>query len=75
MITAIGEWLATSDTPKLAIYFEPGALMPPEAAQWMQANYANIEIRYGGAGIHYVQEDQPVAIGRHVADWLRGLDE
>lgn len=74
MIAAIGTWLQSSDLPKLLIYFEPGALIPPETAAWMQANYRNLQIRYGGAGLHYVQEDQPVAIGRHVSDWLADLD-
>lgn len=70
-----GAWLMSSQTPKLLIYFDPGAIVPPEAAHWMQANYRNIEIRYGGAARHFAQEDQPDAIGRHVADWLRSLDQ
>ncbi|MEO1190968.1 MAG: haloalkane dehalogenase [Pseudomonadota bacterium] len=74
VVTAIGSWLKESDLPKLVIYFEPGALLTPEAAKWMQQTYRNLEVRYGGAGIHYVQEDQPVAIGRHVSDWLAGLN-
>lgn len=70
---AMNTWLTTSETPKLCIYFEPGVLLPPEAAHWMQANFANLEIRYGGQALHYVQEDQPTAIGRLTADWLRTL--
>lgn len=71
---AINAWLGSSDTPKLLIYFEQGALIPPQAAQWMQANFANLDIRYGGLGVHFVQEDQPTAIGRLTADWLRTLN-
>lgn len=71
---AINAWLASSETPKLLIYFEPGVLVPPEAAKWMQANYANLDIRYGGHALHFVQEDQPTAIGRLTADWLRSLN-
>jgi haloalkane dehalogenase len=71
---AINAWLGTSETPKLLIYFDPGVLIPPEAAAWMQANYANLDIRYGGAGLHFVQEDQPIAIGRLTADWLTSLE-
>jgi len=74
VVQEIGEWLMSSETPKLIIYFDPGAIVPPEAAHWMQANYSNIEIRYGGEARHFAQEDQPDAIGRHVADWLRSLD-
>jgi len=71
VVQEIGEWLMRSETPKLLIYFDPGAIVPPEAARWIQANYSNIEIRYGGEARHFAQEDQPDAIGRHVADWLR----
>jgi haloalkane dehalogenase len=75
VIEAVGRWMATSDTPKLLVYFSPGAVVKPDSARWMQQNYSNIEIRYGGAALHFAQEDQPEAIGRHVADWLRGLPE
>ncbi|MEM6387699.1 MAG: haloalkane dehalogenase [Pseudomonadota bacterium] len=71
---AINGWLSTSQTPKLLIYFDPGVLVPPEAAQWMQANYADLDIRYGGHALHFVQEDQPTAIGRLTSDWLRSLN-
>ncbi|MEO0750181.1 MAG: haloalkane dehalogenase [Pseudomonadota bacterium] len=67
------EWLTTSQTPKLLIYFDPGVLIPPDVARWIAANFANTDIRFGGAGLHFVQEDQPVAIGRISSDWLVGL--
>ncbi|WP_299616007.1 haloalkane dehalogenase [uncultured Tateyamaria sp.] len=70
---ANNEWLMSSDTPKLLIYFEPGVLLPPEAAHWIGAHFRNTDIRFGGAGLHFVQEDQPVAIGRITADWLTSL--
>jgi len=66
-------WLTTSQTPKLLIYFDPGVLIPPHVAHWIEANFSNTDIRYGGAGLHFVQEDQPVAIGRISADWLNAL--
>ncbi|XOV83323.1 MAG: haloalkane dehalogenase [bacterium] len=71
---AVNAWLRSSDVPKLLIYFEPGVLVTPDAAQWMRANYANLDIRYGGRGMHFVQEDQPTAIGRLTSDWLHTLD-
>lgn len=66
-------WLTTSETPKLLIYFDPGVLIPPHVAHWIEANFSNTDIRYGGVGLHFVQEDQPVAIGRISADWLNAL--
>jgi len=71
VVEAIGQWLATSDQPKLVLYASPGALTPPEAAAWMAENFNNTQTRFIGNGLHYIQEDQPEAIGRNLADWLR----
>jgi len=72
-VEEVGAWLRASETPKLLLYASPGALVPPEAAAWMAANYRNIQTRFVGYGVHYLQEDEPEAIGRNVADWMRGL--
>ena len=70
-VNAVGNWLKTSAMPKLLQYASPGAIVPPEAAQWMAANYANIETQFVGYGAHYIQEDNPEAIGRGIVDWYR----
>ena len=31
----------------------------------------NIETAFVGVGLHFVQEDQPAAVGRAIADWYR----
>ena len=71
VVEAIGQWLSTSDQPKLVLYAAPGALTPPEAAAWMAANFPNTESRFVGFGVHYLQEDEPESIGRNIADWYR----
>ena len=71
VIEAIGGWLMTAEQPKLLLYASPGALTPPDAAAWMAENFANLETRFIGNGAHYIQEDQPEAIGRNLSDWLR----
>jgi haloalkane dehalogenase len=73
-ITANGEWLVSSDIPKLFFYVTPGALNPEPVVQWLIANVQNMETRFLGAGAHFVQEDHPEAIGRGVADWLRRIN-
>ncbi len=70
-VNAVGDWLKISKTPKLLQYASPGAIVPPAAAQWMATNYANIETQFVGYGAHYIQEDNPEAIGRGIADWYR----
>ncbi len=70
-VVAVGEWLKTSATPKLLQYASPGAIVPPQAAEWMANNYRNIETQFVGYGAHYLQEDNPEAIGRGIVDWYR----
>ncbi|MFV2090925.1 MAG: cupin domain-containing protein, partial [Pseudomonadales bacterium] len=71
VINAIGEWLRSSNTPKLLQYASPGVIVPPAAAAWMAENYRNIETQFVGYGAHYIQEDNPEAIGRGIVDWYR----
>ena len=71
IVEAYGAWLRETEIPLLHLYASPGALNPPEVAAWLAANLKNIETAFVGGGLHYIQEDQPEAIGRAVADWLR----
>jgi haloalkane dehalogenase len=57
--------------PVLLAYAEPGVLVPPAAVPFYTGLIDNIETAYIGRGLHFIQEDQPAAIGRAIADWLR----
>lgn len=73
-VVAMGQafkWLNTSEQPKLVLYASPGWLFTPDVTEWIAANYSNVETRFIGTGLHYIQEDQPEAIGRNISDWLR----
>lgn len=70
-VTQNGAWLTSSDIPKLLFYAEPGALMPQHVIAWLTANVPNLETRFLGAGLHFLQEDHPDLIGQGIADWLR----
>jgi len=73
VIEEIGLWLTTSETPKLLQYVSPGSIISPDTAGWMAQHYKNIETQFVGYGYHFIQEDNPEAIGRGIADWLRRL--
>ncbi len=73
-IRSNSSWLLETDVPKLMFYADPGALIPMPAAAWLTANLKNIETRFLGAGLHFVQEDHPHLIGQGIADWLRRTD-
>ena len=69
-VEANNAWLLESGIPKLLLYAEPGAIISPQVAEWLGANVPNIETHLVGAGVHFLQEDQPEAIGSKLAEWL-----
>ncbi|MCZ6819755.1 MAG: haloalkane dehalogenase [Calditrichaeota bacterium] len=73
VVSAYGKWMVNTDLPMLHLYASPGALNPPQVAEWLVQNVNNIESSYIGPGIHYVQEDHPHVIGKAIADWRRRL--
>ncbi|WP_299376865.1 haloalkane dehalogenase [uncultured Tateyamaria sp.] len=73
VITANGDWLYSTDMPKLMFHVAPGALMPPPVVEYVKANASNLEDVFLGPGVHFVQEDHPEAIGRALRDWVDRL--
>ncbi|WP_415919032.1 haloalkane dehalogenase [Tateyamaria sp. SN6-1] len=73
VITANGDWLYSTDMPKLMFHVAPGALMPPPVVEYVKANASNLEDVFLGPGVHFVQEDHPKAIGRALRDWVDRL--
>ena len=74
-ISANGEWLYSSKIPKLLFYATPGALTPEPVVEYMTENVSNLETRFLGRGLHFLQEDHPDQIGAGIQDWLRRLAE
>jgi len=54
-------------------FFLPTQQYFSELVDWWAERAKNIETAFIGAGFHYVQEDQPYAIGRAISDWYRRL--
>ena len=73
VVRRYSQWFLESDIPKLMIHAEPGALIPPEAAEYLKANLKNLNTVNIGAGVHFLQEDNPEAISSALADWLGTL--
>ena len=67
----IRAFMGATEMPVLLAYAEPGVLVPPQAVPFYTGLIDNIETAYIGRGLHFIQEDQPAAIGRAIADWLR----
>lgn len=74
IISDYNSFLERTNIPWLFLYASPGATAPAAAADYWAQKAKNIETVYIGAGLHYVQEDQPFAIGRAISDWYRRLE-
>ena len=70
VVKANGGWLLSSDIPKLMFAVQPGALMPPPVADYLEANAPNMRRVDLGPGVHFVQEDHPTAIGAALDEWV-----
>lgn len=73
IVGAYGRWLTQTEMPMLNLYATPGILMNEASAEQLQAAFRNLDILNVGAGLHFIQEDQPEAIGKGIADWLQRL--
>lgn len=71
IVKSYGEWLSTSDVPKLFFDAEPGAILRGAARDFCRSwpNTTEITIK----GVHFVQEDSPDEIGRGIAEWRKTL--
>jgi haloalkane dehalogenase len=71
LMQGIEAFMAATEMPVLLAYADPGVLVPPAAVPFYAGLIDNLETAYIGQGLHFIQEDQPAAIGRALADWLR----
>ena len=71
LMESIQAFMGETEMPVLLAYADPGAIIPPAAVPFYTGLIRNIETAYIGQGLHFIQEDQPDAIGRALDDWLR----
>lgn len=63
-------YLRTSPVPKLWLFGTPGVLLPESKRDEIVGVMPNVRAVGIGPALHYVQEDQPDAIGSAIAAWL-----
>ncbi len=73
LISAYSQKLQESDLPKLLFYATPGGIITSQVLDWCKQNFKNLLTVDIGAGIHYLQEDNPHKIGEELAKWLQSL--
>jgi haloalkane dehalogenase len=71
IVQAYSDWLASSDTPKLFVNANPGAILTGDQREFCRAwpNQREVTVK----GSHFVQEDSPAEIGSAIAEWHAGL--
>jgi haloalkane dehalogenase len=71
VVNAYNARLRRSPIPKLFLWAKPSAIIRGEkAARRMTNMFPSTESVYAGKGRHYIQEDQPEAIGEALSAWL-----
>ncbi|MDJ0954388.1 MAG: haloalkane dehalogenase [Acidimicrobiia bacterium] len=71
IVVAYGEWLATSQVPKLFVNAEPGTILTGAARDFCRTWPSQTEVTV--PGIHFVQEDSAPEIGQALRSWLTGM--
>ncbi len=66
-----GQWLATSDVPKLFVNAEPGAILTGGMRDFARTWPNQTEVTV--SGIHFIQEDSPEEIADAIGTWLKAL--
>ncbi|QBQ99064.1 haloalkane dehalogenase [Paraburkholderia pallida] len=71
IIQANTDWMSTTETPKLFINGDPGAIVFGALRELCRTwpNQREVTVR----GKHYLQEDSPLEIGQAIVDWLGTL--
>jgi haloalkane dehalogenase len=73
LVNRYHDWLLQTSLPKLLFWATPGALVPEAKALWYQEHLQNVNVIHVGAGIHYLQQDNPHLIGKELSTWYASL--
>lgn len=73
-VNAYQQWLIDSPQPKLLLVATPGALITQSDVAWLEQNLSKLSVVNIGAGRHFIQEDNPHAIGEALSAWLGSLE-
>lgn len=73
LFEAYSEKLKKSPIPKLLIYFDGGVIIKEGELAWARENLPNLKTVKVADSIHFVQEDDPHAVGHAIAEWYKEL--
>jgi haloalkane dehalogenase len=71
VITRNGEWLSSSQVPKLLLTFDgTGLSNAPAVVDWARSSFPNLDVAPLGPAGHHAPEDAPREIAGAVTSWL-----
>ena len=71
IVADYAEWLSQTQTPKLFVNAEPGAILTGPQREFCRSFPNQREVTV--PGVHFIQEDSPHEIGAAIAEWYAGL--
>jgi len=74
ILNQVKAFMLNTEIPMLLLYASPGAIVTADVVTWYTDNIKHLESNFVGQGFHYIQEDQPQAVGLAISDWMRRLD-
>jgi len=73
VISNYNQKLQESELPKLLFFAKPGGIIDGNMVEWCKQNLKHLKVVDIGAGIHFVQEDNPHLIGQELVEWYLNL--
>ncbi len=62
-----------SKLPKLLLWVKPGVIIKQRDVEYLRREMHNLTDIYLGKGKHFVQEEHPHTIGKHILEWYQKL--
>lgn len=59
--------------PFVILSAKPGFILRKKSIEYAKEHYPNLTIQHLGKGKHFLPEDHPKAMGKHINDWLVNL--
>ena len=67
------QWLQNTTVPKILLHATPGIMIKDAEVEWVKQNMKNVDVVHVGKGLHFIQEDNPDAIGSSLSDWYQKI--
>tara|TARA_Y100001970_G_scaffold291999_1_gene431432 strand:+ start:1858 stop:2736 length:879 start_codon:yes stop_codon:yes gene_type:complete len=71
LVAEYSKWIMKSKFPKLFINAEPGSILTGKQREFCRkwTNQTEVTVK----GIHFIQEDSPIEIGKSISEWLTNI--